>query len=85
MGMIPPPPPHLPWPPVPRAEIERITGKLHLDTFCRQEAEREYEAFLRGEDYRFETPETDAQGYLLGRTSGRPPFPVRREPSPLRS
>ena len=82
-------------PPAPLHEIERITGRLHLSTYCQQEAEREYDACLRGEDYRFQTPETDAGGYVVltpspprtgsGKTSGRPAFPVRKEPAPLRS
>ena len=73
-----------PWPPVPRAKMEMITGKLHLGTYCRQEAEREYEASLRGEDYQFQTPETDAGGYLTSSLSRRPVAPTPKEPPPIK-
>ena len=67
--MTPPRPPRLPWPPHPRAEIERITGRLHLSTYCQREAERECDACLRGEDYEFRTPPVDADGYVVLRHS----------------
>ena len=54
----------LPWPSVPRHEIERIRGKMHISTYCKQEAEREYDAWMQGENYDFRAPETDGDGYL---------------------
>ena len=74
-----------PIPPPPIAEMERVLGRLHLTTYCQREAKREMDAFLRGEEYAFLTPETDAGGYLVGWLSGRPPVPVRRDPPPIKS
>ena len=62
----------MPWPPVPKVDIERITGKTHLSLFNEREAEREYEASLRGEDYVYQTPETDEDGYLVVPAGTRP-------------
>lgn len=55
----------MPWPPMPRHEMERIRGRLHISTYCRREAEREYAAWLECADYTFHVPETDGEGYLL--------------------
>lgn len=54
-----------PIPPVPRQELERIWGRVHISTYCRREAEREYTAWLECSDYTFHVPETDGEGYLL--------------------
>lgn len=69
MGLLPPLPPRLPWPPPPPELVARITGdattgRLPLGLFCRAEAERELEAFLRGEDYEFRLPEIEPDGHV---------------------
>ena len=55
----------LPRPSVPRHEIERVRGRTHISTYCECEAEKEYAAWMQGEDYDFRMPETDGDGYLL--------------------
>lgn len=55
----------LPHPQLPRSEIERVLGRVHIETYNEREAEREYDALIRGEAYRYVTPETDADGYLV--------------------
>lgn len=55
----------MPWPPLPRHEMERIRGRMHISTYCRRAAEREYAAWLECADYTFHVPETDGEGYLL--------------------
>ena len=75
--------------PCPIPVIERALGTVHISTYCRLEAERELDAYLAGNRYEFQAPETDAHGYLVrppgGRPpGGRPPVPSPRDPSPVR-
>ena len=53
-----------PIPPPPMSEIERITGRTHLSLYNEREAEREYDAWMQGENYEYLSPKVDADGYL---------------------
>ncbi len=46
------------------SEIERITGRTHLSLYNEREAEREYDAWMQGENYEYLSPKVDADGYL---------------------
>jgi hypothetical protein len=64
--------------------VERVLGRLHISTYCAQEAVREYCAWMSGEPFRFIVPQTDADGYLIGAPydGWRPlPEPSRHPPS----
>ncbi len=61
-----------PPPPPPVAYIERVTGLMHLSTYCRHEAKQEYEAWMRGEDYTFQTPETFEDGFVRSSSCSSP-------------
>ena len=53
-----------PIPPPPDDVIERITGRTSPALYNRREAEREYDAYLSGEDYTFEPPVIGSDGYV---------------------